>query len=53
MVSKKPDTLAVACYFCDTMFEDAAKQAGNEHIQIKDISVILRESIELDSKSQN
>lgn len=53
VVSKKPDTLAVACYFCDTMFEDAAKQAGNEHIQIKNISVILRESVELDSKSQN
>ena len=47
---KKPDTLAVACYFCDTMFEDAAKQAGNEDMQIKDISVILRESVEADSK---
>ncbi|MGB3728207.1 MAG: (Fe-S)-binding protein, partial [Thermodesulfobacteriota bacterium] len=48
--AKKPDTVAVACYFCDTMFEDAAKQAGNEDIEIKDISVILRESVELDSK---
>ena len=51
--SKKPDTVAVACYFCDTMFEDAAKQAGNEDIQIKDISVILRESIESESKAQD
>jgi Fe-S oxidoreductase len=51
--SKKPDTVAVACYFCDTMFEDAAKQAGNEEIQIKDISVILRESIEPESKAQD
>ena len=51
--SKKPDTVAVACYFCDTMFEDAAKQAGNEDIQIKDISVILRESIEVESKAQD
>ncbi len=51
--SKKPDTVAVACYFCDTMFEDAAKQAGNEDIQIKDISVILRESIEAESKAQD
>ena len=51
--SKKPDTVAVACYFCDTMFEDAAKQAGNDDIQIKDISVILRESIEAESKVQD
>jgi len=51
--SKKPDTLAVACYFCDTMFEDAAKQAGNEDLQIKDLSVILRESVELDNKPQD
>ena len=48
--SKNPDSVAVACYFCDTMFEDAAKQAGNEDIQIKDISVILRESVEEDTK---
>ena len=50
--SKNPDSVAVACYFCDTMFEDAAKQAGNEDIQIKDISVLLRESVEADSKTQ-
>ncbi len=49
--SKNPDSVAVACYFCDTMFEDAAKQAGNEDIQIKDISVILRESVETDTKT--
>ncbi|TFG75639.1 MAG: (Fe-S)-binding protein, partial [Thermodesulfobacteriales bacterium] len=51
--SKNPDTVAVACYFCDTMFEDAAKQAGNEKIEIKDISVILRESVEMDSKPKD
>jgi len=49
--SKKPDTVAVACYFCDTMFEDAAKQAGNEEMEIKDISVLLRESIEAEDKT--
>lgn len=47
--SKNPDTLAVACYFCDTMFEDASKHAGNDKIEIKDISVILRESVEVDN----
>lgn len=46
--SKNPDTLAVACYFCDTMFEDASKHAGNDKMEIKDISVILRESVEPD-----
>jgi Fe-S oxidoreductase len=49
--SKNPDTVAVACYFCDTMFEDAAKQAGNEEMEIKDISVLLRESIETEDKT--
>lgn len=49
--SKNPDTLAVACYFCDTMFEDASKHAGNDKIEIKDISVILRESVESETKA--
>lgn len=49
--SKNPDTLAVACYICDTMFEDAAKHAGNEKLQIKDISMILRESLEAEEKA--
>jgi Fe-S oxidoreductase len=49
--SKNPDTLAVACYFCDTMFEDASKHAGNDKMEIKDISVILRESVEAGRKS--
>jgi Fe-S oxidoreductase/nitrate reductase gamma subunit len=49
--SKNPDTLAVACYFCDTMFEDASKHAGNDKMEIKDISVILRESVETERKS--
>ncbi len=49
--SKNPDTVAVACYFCDTMFEDAAKHAGNEKMEIKDISMILRESVEPEDKA--
>ena len=49
--SKKPDTLAVACYFCDTMFEDASKHAGNDKMEIKDISVLLRESVEAETKA--
>jgi Fe-S oxidoreductase len=49
--ANNPDTLAVACYFCDTMFEDAAKHAGKDDFEIKDISVILRESVEAEEKA--
>lgn len=49
--SKNPDTLAVACYFCDTMFEDAAQHAGNDKLEIKDIPIILRESVEAEEKA--
>ncbi|WP_462137218.1 heterodisulfide reductase-related iron-sulfur binding cluster [Candidatus Mycalebacterium sp.] len=42
----KPDTLATACYFCNTMFEDAAKFRGkSEEINIKDVAEILRDSV--------
>lgn len=41
----KPDTLATACYFCNTMFDDAAKFRGKEEeMEIKDIAEILHES---------
>ncbi|HEX3035877.1 MAG TPA: heterodisulfide reductase-related iron-sulfur binding cluster [Thermodesulfobacteriota bacterium] len=46
----RPNTLALACYFCDTMFEDAAKHAGNEEIAIKDIATILKESVDEEKK---
>ncbi len=42
-----PDMLAAACYFCITMFDDAAKYRGKvEEIAIKDIAEILKESVE-------
>jgi len=41
----KPNTLATACYFCNTMFDDAAKYRGkDEEISIRDIAEILNES---------
>ncbi len=41
----KPDTLATACYFCNTMFDDAAKFRGKEEeMEIKDIAEILHAS---------
>lgn len=42
----KPDTLATACYFCNTMFDDAAKFRGKEEeMEIKDIAEILHSSV--------
>ena len=43
----KPDTLATACPFCTSMFEDAAASAGaREEIAIKDIAELVAKSIE-------
>ena len=43
----KPDTVATACYFCTTMFDDAARYRDKvEEIDIKDIAEILKESID-------
>ena len=42
-----PDTLATACYFCNTMFDDAARFKGKEEdIGIQDIAEILRRSVD-------
>ncbi len=42
----EPDTLATACYFCNTMFDDAARFRGKEEeIEIKDIAEILTRSV--------
>lgn len=46
----KPDTLATACYFCNTMFDDAARYKGKEEeIEIRDIAEILSESTKTNS----
>lgn len=43
----KPDTLATACYFCNTMFEDAAKFRGKaDDVRVRDVAEILRDSVE-------
>jgi Fe-S oxidoreductase/nitrate reductase gamma subunit len=39
------DTLAVACPFCITMFEDGAKALGNEKLAVKDIAEIIAETL--------
>ena len=42
----EPDTLATACYFCNTMFDDAARFRGKEEeIEVKDIAEILTRSV--------
>lgn len=39
------ETLAVACPFCITMFEDGAKALGNENLAVKDIAEIIAETL--------
>jgi Fe-S oxidoreductase len=39
------ETIAVACPFCITMFEDAAKSLGNEQLAVKDIAEIIAETL--------
>ena len=46
-------TAAVACPFCSTMFEDAAKYHDNETIKIKDVAEILRDSLDLPVNNSN
>ena len=46
----EPDTLATACYFCNTMFDDASKFRGmEEEMEVKDIAEILHSSVRTDS----
>lgn len=46
----EPDTLATACYFCNTMFDDASKFRGmEEEMEVKDIAEILHSSVRNDS----
>ena len=47
------ETVAAACPFCTTMFEDAAKYYGNETIKIKDVAEILKDSIDLPVNNSN
>jgi len=43
----EPDTVATACYFCTTMFDDAVKYRDKvEEIAIRDVAEILRDSVE-------
>ncbi len=45
--SLEPDTVATACYFCSTMFEDAAKFRDKaDEIGIRDVAEILKDSVE-------
>src|SRR5207249_843028 len=45
------DVLAVACPFCITMFEDAAKTIGDDSFVVKDIAEILAEGLPDERKS--
>jgi Fe-S oxidoreductase/nitrate reductase gamma subunit len=45
-------TLAVACPFCITMFEDAIKALGDESMKVMDIAEIMARSLETPAASQ-
>ncbi len=45
------ETLAVACPFCITMFEDATKALGDERMKVLDIAEIMAKSIDSSQKS--
>jgi len=44
-VATGANTLAVACPFCITMFDDALKAMGNERMAIKDIAEMVADSL--------
>ncbi|MEM4658601.1 MAG: (Fe-S)-binding protein [Candidatus Methanosuratincola sp.] len=49
--SLNPDTIATACYFCTTMFDDAAKFRDKaQDISIRDVAEILSDSVEAGKK---
>ena len=46
-----PDTLATACYFCNTMFDDARalQGQGGGYRRLQDIAEILNRSVKADA----
>jgi len=44
-ISTGAATLAVACPFCITMFEDAVKTIGNDKMQVRDVAEIVADSL--------
>lgn len=49
--SLNPNTIATACYFCTTMFDDAAKYRDKaQDIAIRDVAEILSDSLEAGEK---
>ncbi len=46
-LSKKPDTIAVSCPYCMTMFEDGLKNEKANEVQVADIAEILASRIDI------
>ena len=44
-LATNPDTIAVACPFCMTMFDDGLKNRGADHVQLKDLAEIVAENL--------
>jgi Fe-S oxidoreductase/nitrate reductase gamma subunit len=47
------ETLAVACPFCITMFEDATKALGDEALKVMDIAEIMAKSLDATRAAEN
>ena len=47
-IATNPDTIAVACPFCMTMFDDGLKNRGADEIVLKDLSEIVAENLAVD-----
>ena len=41
LLESKPDSIGVACPFCLTMMDDAAKSLGAENVKVRDIAEVL------------
>ena len=48
-VSKKPDTICLACPYCLTMFEDGLKDMKLDKVFVKDIAEVVAETLRTDN----
>lgn len=49
-LATNPDTIAVACPFCMTMFDDGLKNRGAEKVQLKDLAEIIAENLAVEEE---
>jgi Fe-S oxidoreductase len=52
-LSVKPDVVGVACPFCLTMLDSAAKSAGNNEVEILDVAEVLARALDRSDASRS